>query len=84
VVKRRSQGKILCDEGVVKVNGALAKASKEIKTDDIVEIDTINRYLKFKVEKVPKKKNVSKKEGKELISIIEDKKKSISDIIDLI
>ncbi len=84
MVKRRSQAKILCDEGVVRLNGSVVKASKEVKEGDIIEIDTVNRYLKFKIEAIPAGKNVSKKMARELITIIEDKKKSISDIIDLI
>ncbi|WP_457567857.1 S4 domain-containing protein [Desulfurobacterium sp.] len=83
-MKRRSQAKILCDEGVVKVNGGVVKASKNIKEGDIVEVDTVNRYLKFQVLVVPSERNVSKKAARELIKIVEDKKKSISDIIDLI
>jgi len=84
VVKRRSLAKELCDEGVVKVNGAPSKPSKEIKVGDTVEIDTITRYIKFKVVEVPKGKNVSKKRARELIEVIEERKKDIRDIIDLI
>ncbi|WP_245807293.1 S4 domain-containing protein [Desulfurobacterium atlanticum] len=83
-MKRRNQGKILCDEGVVRVNGTVVKASKEIKVGDVVEIDTVNRFLKFRIEEVPSRKTVSKKKAKELISVLEDRRKSISDIIDLI
>ncbi|WP_456396933.1 S4 domain-containing protein [Desulfurobacterium sp.] len=83
-MKRRSQAKILCNEGVVRLNGSVAKASKEVKEGDIIEIDTVNRYLKFKIEVIPAGKNVSKKMACKLITIIEDNKKSISDIIDLI
>ncbi|WP_456436874.1 RNA-binding S4 domain-containing protein [Desulfurobacterium sp.] len=84
IIKRRSQAKILCDEGVVRVNGSVVKASKDVKEGDVVEIDTVNRYLKFRINAVPAGKNISKKMARELITIIEDKKKSISDIIDLI
>ncbi len=74
----------MCDEGVVKVNGKQAKASKEISENDVIEIDTITRYLKFKVVKIPTSKNVSKKEAKELVEILEEKKKDFKNVIDLL
>lgn len=83
-MKRRSQAKELCDLGVVKVNGTTVKASKEVKLGDTVEIDTVSRYLRFTVLEVPTGKNVSKKRAKELVKILEDKKKNIRDIIDLL
>lgn len=83
-MKRRSQAKELCDLEVVRVNGQVVKASKEVKPGDTVEIDTVSRYVKFTVLEVPSGKNVSKKKAKELIEIIEDRKKDIRDIIDLI
>ncbi len=74
----------MCNEGVVKVNGKQAKASKEISENDVIEIDTITRYLKFKVVKIPTSKNVSKKEAKELVEILEEKKKDFKNVIDLL
>ena len=84
MVKRRSQAKELCDLKVVRVNGQIVKASKEVKPGDTVEIDTVSRYVKFTVLEIPSGKNVSKKKARELIKIIEDRKKDIRDIIDLI
>ncbi|GAB6076875.1 hypothetical protein JCM12825_17530 [Desulfurobacterium crinifex] len=84
IVKRRSQAKELCDLKVVRVNGQIVKASKEVKPGDTVEIDTVSRYVKFTVLEIPSGKNVSKKKARELIEIIEDRKKDIRDIIDLI
>jgi hypothetical protein len=42
------------------------------------------RYLRFKVNRVPVRKNVSRKEARELITIEEDVRKDIKEIIDLI
>ena len=84
IVKRRSVAKELCDSGAVKVNDQPAKPSREIKEGDIIEIDTFTRYLKARVVKVPSSKNVSRKEARELLEILEDRKKDIRDIIDLI
>ncbi|ADY73091.1 RNA-binding S4 domain protein [Desulfurobacterium thermolithotrophum DSM 11699] len=84
IVKRRSQAKELCDLKVVKVNGQVAKPSREVKVGDTIEIDTVSRYVKFTVREIPSGKNVSKKKARELIEIIEDKKKDIREIIDLL
>ncbi|MEO2065171.1 ribosomal 50S subunit-recycling heat shock protein [Thermovibrio guaymasensis] len=84
VVKRRSLAKEMCDKGMVKVNGKSVKASREISVGDEVEIDTLTRYFKFKVVEIPQGKNVSKKKAKELIQVLEDRKKDIREIIDLI
>ena len=84
IVKRRSVAKELCDSGAVRLNGSPVKPSKEVKEGDIIEIDTLTRFLKVKVVKVPSNKNVSKKEARELCQVIEDRKKDIRDIIDLI
>ena len=84
IVKRRSLAKELCDEGVVRVNGLPAKPSKEVRVGDVIEVDTITRYLKLKVLEVPKEKNVSKKKAKEIVEVIEERKKDVRDILDLI
>ncbi len=84
MIKRRAQAKELCDDGVVRVNGRVAKASREVKEGDIVEIDTIAKFLKFRVVEIPKGKNVSKKRAKDLIEILEERKKDIREVIDLL
>jgi len=84
IVKRRSLAKELCDEGVVRVNGLPAKPSREVRVGDVIEIDTITRYLKFQVLEVPKGKNVSKKKAKEIVEVIEERRKDVRDILDLI
>ena len=84
IVKRRSVAKELCDSGAVKLNGIPVKPSKEVKEGDVVEVDTLTRYLKVEVVKVPSNRNVSKKEARELYQVVEDKRKDIRDVIDLI
>jgi ribosomal 50S subunit-recycling heat shock protein len=84
IVKRRSLAKELCEKGAVKINGEIAKPSKQVSLGDVIEVDTLTKYLKVKVLKVPKGKNVSKKESRELVETLEEVKKDIRDIIDLI
>ncbi len=69
---------------MVKINGKTAKASREVSEGDEIEIDTLTRYLKVKVLKVPKEKNISKKRARELYKVIEERKKDFREIIDLL
>lgn len=52
VIKRRTVANDACDAGRVVVNGKVAKASSEIKIDDIVEIRYGEKIIKFKVTKI--------------------------------
>jgi len=84
VVKRRSLAKEMCDRGMVRVNGRPVKASREVSPGDVIEIDTLTKFVKLKVLKLPQGKNVSKKAARELVEVIEERKKDIRDVIDLI
>ncbi len=52
IIKRRTVAKEACDTGRVSVNGKVAKAGAEIKTDDIIEITFGNGSLKVRVAEV--------------------------------
>jgi ribosomal 50S subunit-recycling heat shock protein len=52
VVKRRTMAKELADNGLIRVNGNVAKAGKEIEAGDIVRIAG-NRALAIEVLAVP-------------------------------
>ena len=69
IIKRRSVANEACDAEHVTVNGRRAKASYEVKEDDIVEITFGQRSLKFKVKSV--KEFVKKDEATEMYEIIE-------------
>jgi len=84
LVKRRGLAKEMCDRGAVKINGKPAKPSKEVSEGDIIEIETPLRYVKAQVLKLPKGKNVSKREARELIKVIEERKKDVREILDLL
>lgn len=52
IIKRRTIANEACDAGRVVVNGKIARASLEIKENDIIEINMGQRPLKVKVLKV--------------------------------
>ncbi len=49
LIKRRTVANEMCDAGRVKVNGKTARASYEIKPDDIIEIAFGTRNIKVRV-----------------------------------
>ena len=69
---RRSLAQKFCDANRVKVNGAAAKSSKEIKTADEIEIRRGNRLTKLKVLEVPAQKQVSRERAANLYEIISE------------
>lgn len=70
IVTRRSLAQQFCDSGRVKVNGASAKSSKEIKSGDLIEIKRGEKRTTVKVLAVPARKQVSKEEAAALFEIV--------------
>ena len=52
LIKRRTIANEACDAGRVSVNGKIARASYDVKENDIIEINLGTRPLKVKVLKV--------------------------------
>lgn len=53
IIKRRTVANEVSDMGRVLVNGNPSKPAKQIKENDIIEIEYATRTLKVKVIKVP-------------------------------
>ncbi|HIC87656.1 MAG TPA: RNA-binding S4 domain-containing protein [Aquificae bacterium] len=81
IIKKRDAVKNFCKNGFIKLNGSLAKPSKEVKVGDIIEINTPSKFLKIKVLGFPKSKNVRKQDAKKLYEILEERKNQIQDIL---
>jgi len=52
LIKRRTVANEACDAGKITVNGKIARASYDVKADDIIEINMGVRPIKVKVLKV--------------------------------
>lgn len=74
VVLRRSVARQLCDAGAINVNGIVAKASKELKAGDDLEIKRGPRRTTFRVLAIPTSKQVSKADAHSLVEVIGDVK----------
>ena len=68
IIKRRTVANEACDSDHVTVNGRRAKASYDIKKDDLVEIRFGDKVLRFRVLEV--KEQVRKEEADSLYEII--------------
>ncbi|MDD7184491.1 MAG: RNA-binding S4 domain-containing protein [Ruminococcus sp.] len=52
LIKRRTVANEACDAGKITVNGKIARASYDVKENDIIEIAMGNKPVKVKVLKV--------------------------------
>ena len=60
IVKRRTIAQDMIKEGVVSLNGHVAKGSKEVKEDDVIEIRYLKSSQKYQVLAVPSTKTTPK------------------------
>ena len=73
LVIRRTEAQALCDAGRVRVNGAKAKSSKEVKPGDELDVRRRTRLMKVEIVEIPATKQVSKNSAPDLYRIIEEK-----------
>ncbi|HLA95874.1 MAG TPA: S4 domain-containing protein [Pyrinomonadaceae bacterium] len=74
LVHRRTLAQEFCDAGLISINGAVAKSSKEVKVGDNIKIRRRDREMSVKVELVPDKKQLSKDLAGSLYTIVSDTK----------
>lgn len=72
LIPRRSLAQEFCDKGLIKVNDAKAKSSKEVKAGDTVEIKRRNRRTTVRILAIPQGKQVSKAAAEDLYEILAD------------
>lgn len=69
IIKRRAIAKELADNDRIMINSKLAKASSEVKNEDILEIMFGHRTLKIKVLEI--KEYVKKDDSSSMFEILE-------------
>lgn len=67
ITKRRAVAEDMCRSGVVSINEAVAKASKEVKIGDIISIKFTANTDKYKVLAIPTSKNIPKNAQNEFV-----------------
>ena len=78
LIKRRSEAKRACDNGIVTVDDAPAKAGREVRPGQRVTIAFLDRYLEVEVLDLPQG-NVSKADAKKYHRVVRDEARSVSD-----
>jgi ribosomal 50S subunit-recycling heat shock protein len=74
VCPRRSIAQKLCDAGLVLLNGRSAKPAHVVKVGDIIEVRRPDHETELRVLTVPDARNVSKRDSKDLIEVIAEKR----------
>ena len=69
LIKRRTIANEACDNGKVKVNGKVIKASAEVKVGDVITMEFGSRIIKVEVTDVSE--HVTKESSKELYKVVE-------------
>lgn len=72
LIPRRGLAQEFCDAGLVSVNGLAAKASKDVKTGDEIELRRRDRTTKVRIAKIPASKNIAKGNAAELYEVIQE------------
>jgi ribosomal 50S subunit-recycling heat shock protein len=72
LILRRSLAQKFCETGRVKINGASAKSSREVKPDDEIEIKRSDRVLTVRVLQIPNHKQVSRQAASGLFEVVSE------------
>ena len=72
VIKRRTVAKEICEAGKIRVNDLPAKAGKELKVGDVIDIAMGTRRLKIRVAEL--RETVRANEANTLYEVLEDKR----------
>lgn len=72
LIQRRTLAQEFCDAGLISVNGAPAKSSKDIQAGDEIVIKRRNRITTVRVNGIPQNKQVAKSQAGELFEVLKD------------
>ena len=75
VILRRTLAKEMCDAGRVTVNGIEARAGREIRVGDTIEVRLARRRLKLRVRSIPPHAP-GKEGGREMLEFLEDRREN--------
>lgn len=78
LMKRRSEAKRACDNGIVSVRGVTAKAAREVKPGDLIAIAFVDRFLDIEILELPKG-NVPKSRAQTFYRVERDEAREVLD-----
>ncbi len=74
LIKRRTQAKKACEEGLVLLDGREAKPGKEVKPGQMITITFARRILEVEIAEIPSG-SVRKEEAKDFYKVIREEAK---------
>jgi len=60
ITKRRAVSEDMCKNGVISVNGSVAKPAKDVKVGDMIMVTYLERVIKYEVLQIPETKTIPK------------------------
>ena len=60
ITKRRAVSEDMCKNGVISVNGSVAKSAKDVKVGDVITVTYLERVIKYEVLQIPETKTIPK------------------------
>ena len=75
IFPRRTLAKEMCDAGRVAINGSEARAAREVRVGDTIEVQLLRRRLTFRVRSIPLHAP-GKEGGREMLELLEDRRDS--------
>ena len=67
ITKRRAISEDMCKNGVVCINGTVAKPAKDVKVGDIITINYLEKSVKYEVLQIPEAKTIPKTKQNEYV-----------------
>ena len=67
LLKRRAIAQDMCENSAVKVNGNLAKPSKEVKVGDVIELVYLEKTKRVEVLEIPVQKTIPKRDSAKFV-----------------
>ena len=60
ITKRRAISEDMCKNGVISVNGSVAKPAKDVKVGDVITVTYLERIIRYEVLQIPETKTIPK------------------------
>lgn len=60
ITKRRAISEDMCKNGVISVNGSVAKPAKDVKVGDVITVTYLERVIRYEVLQIPETKTIPK------------------------
>jgi len=70
ITKRRAVSEDMCRNGVVEINGKVAKAAKDVKVGDKITINYLQKSVSYEVLQIPTTKTIPKSKQSEYVKEI--------------